>query len=62
MQQKKKNCKKKTAKKNEKKIKKINMWGKYCNQTKIMQGKDCSNSQYFFFFLKKATKLSFQPA
>jgi len=26
-----------------KKMKKINMWRKYCNQTKIVQGKDCSN-------------------
>jgi hypothetical protein len=42
MQQKKK-AKKKLQKKNEKKNEKINMWGKHCNQTKIMQGKDCSN-------------------
>ena len=43
MQQKKKK-QKKTAKKNEKINEKINMWGKHCNQTTIMQGKDCSNS------------------
>ena len=36
------------------------MWGKHCSKTKTMQGKHCSNPQYFFFL--KATKLISQPA
>ena len=38
----KKKTKNKKLKKKRKKLS-LNMWGKHCNQTKIMQGKDCSN-------------------